>query len=114
MTILSDAAPAVQSARGLQKAMALVLAHLLDHDLPSVAWDVNDYSPELAGQMRRDTGTDDQRRMAMQAWAEFLGGEVRTHAGKGFTAMVVEAVYRGVAVRVWTHVALAESAVTGS
>lgn len=111
MTILGDAAPAVQSVRGLQMSAALALAHLLEHALPPVNWHISRDVEALSGYLENA-----QARPDLAAYAEFLGAPVTLAPHPDVPELgrfEVRAVYRGVPVRVWAY-ATPESAVAGS
>lgn len=116
MTIISDATPAVESTRGKQKAAALALAHLLDHDLPEAHWHVHRYIQDLGGHIADVDShrTVEQVRDALGVYARFLGAEVteRDADDRELIKLQVRGVYRDVPVRVWAYIAaVVESAV---
>lgn len=104
-TLLSEGTP-----RGRQMAAALALAHLLETGPDELAeWRI-DEAGALHGHVRRPH-SDAQARAAVHEFAGFLGhkGAERSQGRNDRTEWVhlsTSGTYRGVAVNVWTHVAI--------
>ncbi|MGI5288073.1 hypothetical protein ACQEVF_32680 [Nonomuraea polychroma] len=64
------------SARERQLAAAKVLMALLSEDLPVASWTLYDVNATLNGQISVSGGTVEQRLMAVQKWADYLGAEI--------------------------------------
>lgn len=99
--------------RGRQLIAALALAHLLEQDLPMATWHIDAIAPvEMDGQISRHSiGTDHEPdlRRAVDAWAEFLRGEVVTRAylsQPDVGVISVTGTHRGVRVTVWAQVSV--------
>jgi hypothetical protein len=103
-TLQSETTP-----RGRQMTAALALAHLLETGPAEVAeWKVDDLG-RLHGHVHRPQ-SDSDARLAVAAFAEFLGSTVTRSQGRHDNAewvhLSASGTYRCVAVNVWTHVAV--------
>lgn len=92
--------------RGRQMSATLALFHLLEQKLPDASWRV-DETGQLTGHVSRP-GDDAQARIDVAAYAQFLGAHVQRSQGRDggeeWLHLSAAAMYRGVAVAVWTHV----------
>jgi hypothetical protein len=95
-----------QTARGRRIAAGLTQAHLEEIGLPEVEWRTTRQG-ELYGHIDMP-GRDHEARRAIDEYANFLRGTVTSkdhdNGTVAWTHLYVAAMYRGVAVGVWTHV----------
>ena len=81
-----------------------VLAELAARGLPRLGWHLSEVTVDrLDGQV--GPGSDEEKRQSIAAWANFLGGEPVERRYEHHTSLSVTATYRGVLVRIYTHVA---------
>lgn len=116
---MTSMTPSPDSSRGLQRQVIRLLADLLDYDLPSVSWDINDHvgraasahdlGPYLSGTLynrRNDAAADQVAADGIVAWARALGAVEleRDTNHDGWVAWSFTTVFRGVEVYVFTNI----------